>query len=296
MTYEEIFSEYRNLLFTIAYNMMGIVEDAEDLVQETFIKWNAVNIDEIKTPKAFLVKIITNLSINQLKTARKAREDYIGLWLPEPLMKEKVLDSSNSVDLYYSLSIGMMVLLEKLTPSERAVFLLKEVFSYDYTEISDITGKSEDNCRQIFNRAKKHLGGKEKRFKVDIKMHEKLLQQFLSAVKQGNMEGLFSILKEDIELIADGGGKSTSFGSQKFSVGRKPIIGKNNVSRFILNITEKVNNNVPNVSNKIVYANGVPSVVTSSNDVPVCLMSLEIVDNKISNIFVQTNPDKIKKI
>ena len=296
MNHAEIFSEYRNLLFTIAYNMMGVVEDAEDLVQETFIKWSTLNINEIKTPKAFLVKVITNLSINQLNSARKKREDYIGLWLPEPLMKEKVLDASNSVDLYYSLSIGMMVLLEKLTPSERAVFLLKEVFSYDYTEISDFIEKSEDNCRQIFNRAKKHLGGKEKRFKVDIKLHEKLLQQFLDAVNQGNMEELFSLLKEDIELIADGGGKSPTFGSQKFSPSRKPVIGQKNVSRFILGIAEKVNNNVPNLSNKIVYANGVPSVLTCSNDVPVCLMSLEIADDKISNIFVQTNPDKIKNI
>ncbi len=296
MTHEEIFSEYRNLLFSIAYNMVGVVEDAEDLVQETFIKWSALNIEEIKTPKAFLVKIITNLSINQLNSARRARENYIGPWLPEPLMKEKVLDSSTSVDLYYSLSIGMMVLLEKLTSSERAVFLLKEVFSYDYTEISDIIEKAEDNCRQIFNRAKKHLGGKEKRFKVDIKVHEKLLQKFLGAVNKGNMEGLLSLLKDDIELVADGGGKSSTFGRQKFSASRNPITGQKNVSKFILSITEKVNNNVPNVSNKIVYANGVPSVLTSSNDVPVCLMSLEITDDKISNIYVQTNPDKIKNI
>jgi len=296
MTHGAIFSEYRSLLFTIAYNMLGVVEDAEDLVQETFIKWSVLDIGEIKTPKAFLVKMITNLSINLLNSARKAREGYIGLWLPEPLMKEKVLDSSDSIDLYYSLSIGMMVLLEKLTASERAVFLLKEVFSYDYNEISDIIDKSEDNCRQIFNRAKKHLGGKEKRFKVDIKIHEKLLHQFLDAVRQGNMEGLFSLFKEDIELIGDNGGKTSTFGRQKFSASRKPVVGKNNVSKFVLSIAQKVSNNVPNVANKIVYANGVPSVVISSNDVPVCLMSLEIVDGKISNIFVQTNPDKIKNI
>jgi RNA polymerase sigma-70 factor (ECF subfamily) len=188
----------------------------------------------------------------------------------------------------------MMVLLEKLTPSERAVFLLKEVFSYDYTEISEIIEKPEDNCRQIFSRAKKHLGGKEKRFKVDIKIHEKLLHQFLDAVRKGNMEGLFSIFKEDIQLIADNGGKTSTFGRQKFSAARKPVVGKNNVSKFILGITEKVGNNIPNVTNKILYVNGVPSVVTSSNDVPVCLMSLEIVDDKIANVFVQSHkPDSL---
>ena len=296
MKHEDIFSEYRNLLFSIGYNMLGVVEDAEDLVQETFLKWRKCDPAEIKYPKAYLVKIITNLSINQLNSARLEREKYIGLWLPEPLMKEKIPDSSTSVDLYYSLSIGMMVLLEKLTASERAVFLLKEVFSYDYGEISEITEKSEENCRQVFTRAKKHLGGKEKRFKVDIQVHEKLLQQFLSAVNKGNMEGLLSLLKSDIELVADGGGKSFRFGGQRFSATRKPISGQNNVSKFVFNVGQKIRKWVPNVSHKIVYANGLPSVVTCSNHIPYCIMSLEIDGDKISNIYLQTNPDKMKNI
>lgn len=296
MNHEEIFSEYRNLLFSIAYNMLGVVEDAEDLVQETYIKWSFLKTDEIKNHKAFLVKIITNLSINQLNSAKKQRENYIGLWLPEPLMKEKVLDSSSQLDLYYSLSIGMMVLLEKLSPPERAVFLLKEVFSYDYAEITNIIEKSEDNCRQIFNRAKKRLGGREKRFSVDIKVHEKLLHQFLGAVNEGNMEGLLSVLKSDIEFIADGGGKSFTFGEQRFTATRKPISGHKNVSKFLFTIQEKLNRNVPNMTNKILYVNGLPSLVSYSNNVPFGIMSLEIVDDKISNIYLQTNPDKIKNI
>jgi RNA polymerase sigma-70 factor (ECF subfamily) len=190
----------------------------------------------------------------------------------------------------------MMVLLEKLTASERAVFLLKEVFSYDYREISEIIEKSEDNCRQVFSRAKKHLGGREKRFKVDIQVHEKLLQQFLSAVNKGNMEGLLSLLKSDVELVADGGGKSFSFGGQRFSATRKPLLGQHTVSKFVFNVGEKIRKYVPNLTHKVVFANGLPSVVTYSNNVPYCIMSLEIDGDKISNIYLQTNPDKIRNI
>jgi len=296
MKHQEIFSEYRTLLFSIGYNMLGMVEDAEYLVQEIFLKWRECDLAVINHPKAYLVKIITNLSINHLKSARANREKYIGLWLPEPLMKEKILDSSGSTDLYYCISIGMMVLLEKLTASERAVFLLKEVFSYDYSEISEIIEKSEDNCRQIFNRAKKHLGGKEKRFKVDIQVHEKLLMQFLGAVNKGDMDGLLSLLKSDIELIADGGGKSFSFDGHRFSATRNPLLGQNNVSKFVFNVGQKIRRYVPNLSYKVVFANGLPSVVTYSNNVPYCIISLEIDVDKIANIYLQTNPYKIKNI
>ena len=192
---------------------------------------------------------------------------------------------------YYTISIGMMVLLEKLTASERAVFLLKEVFSYDYREISEIIEKSEDNCRQVFSRAKKHLGGREKRFKVDIQVHEKLLQQFLSAVNKGNMEGLLSLLKSDVELIADGGGKSFSFGGQRFSDTRQPSLGQHDVSKFVFNVGEKIRKHVPNLSHKVVFANGLPSVVTYSNNVPYCIMSLKLMRIKFRHLFT-TNRTK----
>lgn len=296
MNQSELFSEYRNLLFSIAYNMLGVVEDAEDLVQETYLKWAKLNVDTIKYHKAFLVKIITNLSINQLNSAKRQRENYIGLWLPEPLAKDKVIDSFKSVDLYYSLSIGMMVLLEKLAPSERAVFLLKEVFSYEYSEIAEIISKSEENCRQIFSRAKRHLGGREKRFQLDVKVHEKMLKQFLNAIDEGSMEGLIGLLREDIVLLADGGGTSFTFGDQKFSAFRNPIIGIDNVSKSVLTVVSKIQKYAPNRVNKIVYVNGLPSIVAYSNDAPYCLICLEISDEKICNIYVHTNPDKIKNL
>lgn len=296
MNDNEIFSEYHNLLFSIAYNMLGVVEEAEDIVQDAFLKWSAIKNSEVKTPKAYLVKTVTNLSINHLRSARKMRENYIGLWLPEPLMKERIVDSSKSMDLYFSLSIGMMVLLEKLSPSERAVFLLKEVFSYEYAEISEIVEKGEDNCRQVFARAKKHLGGKEKRFEVDIQVHSKMLRHFLNAANGGDMDGLIDLLRDDIELVADGGGKSFSFGKQKFSATRNPILGANDVAKFVLNITKKINDYVPNLSTEIVYANGIPSLVAYSGEEALCILCLEITGDKVSNIYLHTNPDKIKTL
>jgi len=212
----EIFTEHKGLLFSIAYNMLGIVQDAEDIVQEAYLKWSSVTMEEIKNHRAYLVKIVTNLSINYLDSARKKREEYVGLWLPEPLLKEQVTDSFKAVDLYYSLSIGMMVLLERLTPSERAVFLLKDVLSYEYAEIAEILSKTQDNCRKIFSRAKKNLGGREKRFQIDVQVHEKMLQKFLSAVSHGNTEELIGLLREDIELLADGGGNHLRLVNKNF--------------------------------------------------------------------------------
>jgi RNA polymerase sigma-70 factor (ECF subfamily) len=292
----DTFFEYKNFLFSIAYNMLGTVEDAEDLVQETYLKWLELDTDKIQYPKAFLVKIITNLSINELKSARKKREDYIGIWLPEPLMKETISGSIETIDLYHSLSIGMMVLLEKLTPPERAVFLLKEVFSYDFTEIAEIIEKSQVNCRQIYKRAKDHLGGSEKRFKVDVRVHEKILNRFLGAVNDGSIDELIALLREDIVLIADGGGKSLRFGGKKFAAALRPINGKKNVSKFVIHVGEKIEKFVPGVLSKVIHINGLPSVITYSYSTPICVLSLEITGDKIHGIYLNANPDKLRKL
>jgi len=296
MDKSEKFLEYKSLLFSIAYNMLGVVEDAEDLVQETYLKWNALDVGGITHAKAYMVKIITNLAIDRLNSVQKKRTEYIGPWLPEPLMKEKAADSFKTVDLYHSLSIGMMVLLERLTSAERAVFLLREVFSYDYLEIARIIDKSEENCRQIFNRAKKNLGGREKRFNIDIEVHEKILKQFLNAIDQGDMDELIKLLREDIVLIADGGGTSFSFEGQKFSAALNPIVGQGHVLKFMTNVFEKLRLSVPGLFLKIIYVNGLPSLVTYSYNKPISIASIEISNDQISNIYIHTNPDKIKNL
>jgi len=211
----EIFLEYKNLLFSIAYNMLGNIDQAEDIVQDTYLKWKTTQTDDVQHTKAYLVKMVTHRCINHLNSARVKREDYIGLWLPEPLQDQEQLIGQFRIESYHAMSIGMLVLMEKLTPQERAIFLLKEIFSYDYFELAEIFDKTTDNCRQIFKRAKDNLGKETRRFEVDIKVHEKMLSNFLLAIEEGNMEDLISVLKEDILLFADGGGKTFSVQGQR---------------------------------------------------------------------------------
>ncbi len=294
MNKDEKFLEYRSLLFSISYDMLGSIQDAEDAVQETYLKWISADTLNISHPKAFMVKIITNSCINYLKTARKKREAYTGLWLPEPIINSESTKSVESVDMYHTLSIGMMYVLEKLTAHEKAVFLLKEIFAYDYSEISEIIGKSVDNCRQIFKRAKDHLKGNEKRFKVDIKTHEKILDQFIKASSEGDLDGLIKLLKEDIIIYADGGGRTFVSGSEKIGALNKPLKGKYNSAMFVIKITDKVQRLLPYSNFKKVIVNGLPSIMVSSDKDPFSVICLEITGDKISNIYSISNPEKLK--
>ncbi|WP_315815369.1 sigma-70 family RNA polymerase sigma factor [Paraflavitalea speifideaquila] len=205
-----IFLEYKSLLFSIAYNMLGNIDAAEDIVQDTFAKWLEINSEEIRHTKAYLVKAVTNKSINYLQSARVKREEYTGIWLPEPLGDQESNSTHSKIETYHALSIGILVLLEKLTPNERAIFLLKEIFAYDYSELADIFDKTEDNCRQLFKRAKANLGKDVRRFEVDLKVHEKMLNTFLLAVSEGNLEDLIQVLKDDIVLFTEGEGLLSS--------------------------------------------------------------------------------------
>jgi RNA polymerase sigma-70 factor (ECF subfamily) len=199
----ESFLEYRNLLFSIAYNMLGQVETAQDIVQDAFLSWTQPDTVDVRHPKAFLVKIVTNKCINYLHSSRVNREKYIGVWLPEPLHETATENAGDRIETYHALSIGLMVLLEKLTPRERAIFLLKEIFAYDYYELAELFEITADNARQILRRAKDHLGQDGIRFQVDIEAHEKILHNFLQAVTEGNLEDLIGLLKEDIVLMAE---------------------------------------------------------------------------------------------
>ncbi|MFL5788103.1 MAG: sigma-70 family RNA polymerase sigma factor, partial [Flavisolibacter sp.] len=251
MNKSQLFLEYQSLLYSIGYNMLGMIEDSKDLVQETYINWMETSTLTIENPKAYLTKIMTNKCINHLNKLKQSREKYIGPWLPEPLVQPAEINPFQSLELFHSLSIGLMVILEKLTSQERAVFLLKEIFSFDYSEISQILDKSEDNCRQIYSRAKKHLGSDRKRFEVDIQMHERVLHSFLNACKHGDLDGLISLLKEDVLLMADGGGQSFELGGRKFSAALNPIYGVNNVARFLMGVVTKLNEASSAMNNKI---------------------------------------------
>src|SRR5258707_10278339 len=202
------FDQYRGLLFSVAYRMLGSVADAEDMLQETFIRWQQSSDDDIRSPRAFLVTIISRLCMNHLQSARVQREQYVGEWLPEPLVTDPRSDPLTALKIDESLSMAFLVLLERLTAVERAVFLLHEVFNYKHTEIAETLGQSEANCRQILRRARQHVGDVGRRFKASAEERNDLLERFLQATRNGEMEGLVALLSRDVALHSDGGGKA----------------------------------------------------------------------------------------
>jgi len=290
----ESFLEYRNLLFSIAYNMLGQVETAQDIVQDAFLAWTQVDTIAVRHPKAFLVKIVTNKCINYLHSSRVNREKCIGVWLPEPLHDTAPENADSRIETYHALSIGLMVLLEKLTPRERAIFLLKEIFAYDYYELAELFEITADNARQILRRAKDHLGQDGRRFQVDIKVHEKILDNFLRAVTEGAVEDLIGLLKEDIVLMAEGGGKPVEINGQRLSATARPILGRKNVGNFVSTITGKYFRYIPGLHWEVVVVNGLPSLLSRVDTEPFSLVSIESDGHQISNIYVQTNPEKLR--
>jgi RNA polymerase sigma-70 factor, ECF subfamily len=277
----------------MAYNMLGSVDAAEDIVQDTYLKWMETEV--VKYPKAYLVKMVTNKCINYMNSARVKREEYVGVWLPEPLLNYDINNSYAKIESYHALSIGILVLLEKLTPQERAIFLLKEIFAYDYNELAEIFDKTEDNCRQILKRAKENLGKDARRFEVDMKVHEKLLNKFMLATSEGSVEDLIEILKEDIVFFADGGGRSIPVkGGQRLTATLKPVYGRENVGRLLMNSVPKLHH-IPDFHREIIIANGMPSIISYSGDSPIGLVSIEPDGDQIKNIYIQTNPEKLKQ-
>lgn len=292
----DIFLEYKALLFSIAYNMLGTIDAAEDIVQDTYIKFMDAETSAVRHTKAFLVRIVTNLCINYLHSARVRREQYIGVWLPEPLPGAGPDREHARIESYHALSIGMLVMMERLTPQERALFLLKEVFAYDYAELAEIFDKTMDNCRQIVKRAKDNLGKDAQRFEVDLSIHEKMLKNFLKAASEGNMEDLIGLLKEDIQLFADGGGKAFVVGGQRLTAFLKPIAGQKNVTKALLATWPKLRESVADLYQEITFINGLPSIVSYSGNEPFGVVIIEPEGDQIKTIYLQTNPDKLKHL
>ena len=280
------FDQHRALLFSIAYRMLGSVADAEDMVQETFIRWQQASTDEIQSPRAFLVTIVSRLCINYLQSARVQREQYIGQWLPEPLITEPASDPVDTVQLDESLSMAFLALLERLNPTERAVFILREVFDYEYKEIAEILGENEVNCRQILRRARQHLATLRPRFKASPSKRHELLERFVHASGSGDLKALITMLEEDVVLYSDGGGKA-------FAV-PNPIYGAANVARAIAMGGSKFHPKEPVVSRMSV--NGTPGVVTYLAGRPLYVLTIDIRGERISSIYFVTNPDKLSHV
>jgi RNA polymerase sigma-70 factor, ECF subfamily len=280
------FDQYRSLLFSIAYRMLGSVADAEDMLQETFIRWQQAANDNIDSPRAFLVTIVSRLCINHLQSARVQREEYVGQWLPEPIVTDPGSDPLAIIKVDESLSMAFLVLLERLTPVERAVFLLREVFEYEYSEIAAVLGQSEVNCRQILRRARQHVSAMRPRFKVSSKKQNDLLQRFLEAMGTGDMKGLVALLSSDVVLHSDGGGKAIAVPNL--------IHGADNVARGILGGFRKL---LPKtLVRRLARINGEPGVVSYLDGKPYSVFTLDAVDGRVRAIYILTNPEKLSHL
>src|SRR6266568_7412537 len=202
------FERHRRLLFSIAYRMLGSIADAEDMVQETFIRWQRASTTEVRSPKAFLITVVSRLGINYLQSARARREEYVGEWLPEPIVTEPESQASRIVQVDESVSMALLLLLERLTPVERAVFILREIFDYTHGEIAEVLELSEANCRQLLRRAREHVRQASPRFKTSETQHREVLERFREAAGTGDMDRLLALLSRDVVLHSDGGGKA----------------------------------------------------------------------------------------
>ena len=281
----ELFHQHRSLLFSIAYRMLGTVADAEDKIQETFLRWRRVSIADIKSPRAFLVTIVSRLCINHLQSAHVQREEYLGQWLPEPLLTDEDHDPSAALAMEESLSMGFLVLLERLTPVERAVFLLREVFEYEYEEVSRITHLTEVNCRQILRRARQRITEGRPRFDPSPEKHDELFTQFLGATVNGDMNGLISLLAKDVVLYTDGGGKMTAV--------PQPVYGPTNVARLLSMALKKF---AENVVIRRAQINGQPGLLGYINGIAETAVIVDIADGRIQNVYIVRNPDKLTRL
>jgi RNA polymerase sigma-70 factor (ECF subfamily) len=283
----DAFEQYRPLLFSIAYRMVGSVTEAEDLVQETYIRWHRMTgegtEETIHSPKAWLSTTVTRLAIDHLKSARVRREQYVGPWLPEPLETAGADDAAGHAELAESLSLAFLVLLESLTPVERAVFLLHDVFDYSYAEIAEIVGKSEANCRQLARRARGQITERRPRFPAGPEQRERLLQQFLRASTEGDLPGLVQILAEDVTVWADGGGKAFA--------AKKPVIGREKVAKFFINTVRMALDD--SISARMTYVNGQPALIASQDGKVISAWVFDMAEDQIRTVWSIVNPDKL---
>ena len=282
----EVFDRHRPLLFSIAYRMLGSVMDAEDVVQEAFVRWRRASETEVRSPKAYLSAVVTRLCIDQLRAARARREEYVGPWLPEPLAAAPGGETGPEAALLdESLSMAFLVLLESLNPTERAVFLLREVFDYDYPEISRLVGKSEANCRQISRRAREAVAARRPRFERSPEQEERLTERFVEACTSGDLEGLISLLSEDVTLWSDGGGRVRA--------ALNPIYGADRVARFLVGILRDVS---AGFAVRLARVNGGPGVLAYEGEHPMGVVSLEVSDGRIQAVRIVVNPEKLRNV
>ena len=284
---EQQLDELRPVAFAIAYRMLSSVSEAEDIVQETLLRVHQAldGGERIASPRAFVATVTTRLAINELRSARARRERYVGEWLPEPIITDSTDDPAQQAEIADSLSLAMLVLLESLSPEQRAVLLLHDVFDYGYREIAAIVGKSEDNVRQLATRARRHVEQRRPRFQTTGEQRDELAARFFEAAEQGDLAGLEALLAHDVELAGDGGGKVPALA--------RSLHGRNRVARTLINWFRLLAR-LPDVSFRPVEVNGGPgALLLDAQQRLISVLALEIAGGQITNISGIVNPDKL---
>ncbi len=273
------FEEWRSLLFGIAYRMLGSAADAEDVVQDASIRWMRRGNSEVRSVRAYLVTIVTRLCLDQLDSARAKRVTYAGPWLPEPV----VVEEEAAAEKADSLSLAFLVLLEELTPLERAAYLLHDIFGYSFDEVARSLGRTPAACRQLGVRARKRIEERRQRFDADLRQGRELTDRFLRACATGDLSGLLSMLSDDVVVWTDGGGKVRA--------AMRPVVGPYRSSRFLVNVAKKIHG-VPQAT----VLNGQPATVFVQGDTVMAALVLDIMEGAIVGIRAVTNPDKLERL
>jgi len=283
-TLAEAHDELRPLMFSIAYRMLGSVVEAEDVVQEAFLRLHRSSQDGVDNLEAYATTVATRLAIDTLRSARVRRERYVGPWLPEPIVDSADADPAHRLELDETVSTAFLVLLEALSPVERAVFVLREVISYEYAEIAAVVDKSEANCRQIFARAKKRINDGKPRFEASREDRDRLATEFLAAISDGDLTGLERLLAEDVVFVGDGGGRAPAI--------QKPMTGAVSVARFLLGLMRQGDRF--GVLLDLVQANGQPALRTRAADGALLgVMTIDVETDRIVGLHNVLNPDKL---
>jgi RNA polymerase sigma-70 factor (ECF subfamily) len=283
----EAFDRHRRLLFTVAYSMLGSVADAEDTVQDAWLRWSAAERGEVIDQRAYLVRITSRLALDRLRSARAQRETYVGPWLPEPLLtddRSSAADPADAVELGEQVSLAVLVVLETLTPVERAVFVLREVFGLSWGEIAGTLDRSEVAVRQLGHRAREHVQARRPRFDTDRRAQREVTERFLAACVGGDVEALLAVLSPGVVLLTDGGGRAKA--------ALRPIVGADKAARFLVAVAAD-GLSQPGLSVRLVEVNGAPGVVVSTEGGPVIAVSLVVADGRVEQALVVLNPDKL---
>jgi RNA polymerase sigma-70 factor (TIGR02957 family) len=279
---DDPFVTHRSLLFTVAYEMLGSAADAEDVLQEAWLRWSDVDQSHVRDSRAYLVRVVTRQALNQMRTVSRRREEYVGEWLPEPLLTGP--DVADDVELAESVSIAMLTVLETLGPTERAVFVLRDVFEMPYGEIAEAIGKSAVTVRQIARRARDHVAARRPRVSVSRSEQRVVIERFLAALENGELEELLDVLAPDVVLIADGGGLAPAV--------RVPIHGAERVARLLA----RAKRAVPTLDASSIWLNGAPSGRLDFDGELGAAVSLVVEDGRIARVYVIRNPRKLARL